>query len=274
VLESAVAGVSGFVARGESAGSVQVERGTILPATLSGNPDVHAVDRLIELAVDGQPANIAVVDAGGHQRPVYRPLLIYCWLLAYENLPLPAWTSPLRRWCELARKSAGSISSTERTKASNGGAITESVWCALAIFVAGELFHDPGWRDAGHGVMIDLCEHQQPSGAFLIATASDNPETFWYHELILLHAVASFAAWSGDARPRRSAMCSAAFHLNETQPDHATSQPWGLPAFVRYAPMLADQMLHTMTTQQPAGIDGVSLMLLADTLQGLQRSGI
>ena len=50
----------------------------------------------------------------------------------------------------------------------------------------------------------------------------------------------------------------------EIQPDHATSQPWALFAFIwnpatRY---LADQVLHTARSTS----DGVSLILLADAL--------
>jgi hypothetical protein len=65
---------------------------------------------------------------------------------------------------------------------------------------------------------------------------------------------------------------NAEFHLDQTQPDHATAQPWGLFAFI-WNPRtrgLADQVLHAARVNQPEGLDGVSLMLLADALYCLE----
>jgi hypothetical protein len=65
---------------------------------------------------------------------------------------------------------------------------------------------------------------------------------------------------------------AASYHVTETQPDHATEQPWGLFAFV-WSPAarpLADQLLHAMTISQPGGAQGVPLMLLADALYCLR----
>ncbi len=254
----------------ESTGVVQVERGTVLASRLSSSLNSSAINRLTVLSAFGELSSIAVVDACGHHRPVYRPLLVYCWLLAHEISPVPTWTEGLRRWCVMLRGLLAALAADDRLPASDGAVITGAVWSALAVFVAGEIFDQAEWRDAGRDALLGVCRRQQGSGAFLQTTAGDNPETFWYHELILLHAVSSFAVRSGDRVALLASERSAAFHENETQPDHATAQPWGLPAFVRCAPMLADQVLHTIATQQPAGSDGVSLMLLADTLYGLE----
>jgi hypothetical protein len=128
------------------------------------------------------------------------------------------------------------------------------------------------WTDLASDTFGRLTRSQQPSGAFLAAAASDNPETHWYHELAILHAAASYAVQTED-RPLASAVARAcAFHQNETQPDHATSQPWGIFAFIWNAATrpLADQLLHAAGAAQPAGIDGVALMLLADALYCLR----
>ncbi|HLL89432.1 MAG TPA: hypothetical protein VK324_09020, partial [Tepidisphaeraceae bacterium] len=65
---------------------------------------------------------------------------------------------------------------------------------------------------------------------------------------------------------------AAEFHQNETQPDHASAQPWGLFPMIRnpLTRPLADQILHAATTQHPAGLEGVSLMLAADALYCLR----
>ena len=77
----------------EMAGSLQVERGAMLAATVRGDViDPRAVDRLVEFSVMPEALpEVAFIDAAGHTRPVYRPLMIYAWLMsyriAYEALP-------------------------------------------------------------------------------------------------------------------------------------------------------------------------------------------
>jgi hypothetical protein len=67
-----------------------------------------------------------------------------------------------------------------------------------------------------------------------------------------------------------------AFHQRETQPDHASAQPWGLFAFIcnPQTRPLADHMLHAATVQAASGAggvnDGVALILLADALYCLR----
>src|SRR5688572_1808964 len=67
--------------------AVQVERGTVYAAALVGRPrDASAIDRierLVRMAAGGPPGSVVVVDAAGHHRPVYRPLLVYAWLQSY-----------------------------------------------------------------------------------------------------------------------------------------------------------------------------------------------
>ena len=119
-----------------------------------------------------------------------------------------------------------------------------------------------------------LVASQQPNGALLRTTTSDNPETHWYHELVVLHAAADYALWTGDRAVWTAIERATVFHLSETEPDHATGQPWGLPAFVRVAGAgpLADTLLHAVSAHQPAGPTGVALLLLADTLYGLRHA--
>ena len=69
----------------------------------------------------------------------------------------------------------------------------------------------------------------------------------------MLHALTAYAArTSADVR---GPLLAAEYHLNETQPDHATSEPWGLLAFIlnANAHSVADQMLHTVQVLYPNG---------------------
>jgi hypothetical protein len=285
-----------FAAEAENAMAVQVERGLVFPQTLlePRAVDWNAVERLIELSTDERLGSIAVVDRSGHHRPVYRALLTYSWLqaysIAYETLPqsqFGRWEEALRVWCDLLEGELGEIDwPGGAMPAGRGSSATEAVWMALALHVAGKVFVRDAWTDLASDTFGKLIRSQnailraphvpspQPSpgvpgegvcsGAFLNATPADNPETHWYHELVLLHAAASYAVQAEDRTVAAAVVRNAEFHLNETQPDHATTQPWGLFAFIWHekARTLADQMLHAAGTQK----SGVSLMLLADAL--------
>ncbi len=113
-----------------------------------------------------------------------------------------------------------------------------------------------------------LVRHQQPDGRFLASTDRDNPETHWYHELIILHALGAYALRRGDSSAQQAVNRAALFHLNETQPDHATAEPWGLFIFVRNVQTLplANHLIHSTQVQHPDGPDRHSWMLLRDAL--------
>ena len=76
-----------------------------------------------------------------------------------------------------------------------------------------------------------------------------------------------------NALAREAALLNAAYHLHETQPDHATTEPWGLLAFILNPDTrsLADQLLHTVRVQHPGGARGVTAILLADVLDHLRE---
>src|SRR5690242_3334590 len=95
----------------ESAATLSVNRGIVLaqsllpqsPAQTNGDP----VARLIELTNSQRYTQVAVVDATGHFRAVYRPLLLYAWMLAfkirYETLApdeFGRWDESLRTWAD------------------------------------------------------------------------------------------------------------------------------------------------------------------------------
>jgi hypothetical protein len=140
------------------------------------------------------------------------------------------------------------------------------------VSLAGEHFNKDEWNSVASNFFQDLARVQRPDGTFLAAGRSDNPETVWFHELVLLHAAASYGAEAGDATLAAAASRAAEYHQAETQPDHATSQPWGLFAFIRNPRTrpLADQILHATQVQHPGGPGGITYMLLADVLYCLQ----
>jgi hypothetical protein len=179
----------------------------------------------------------------------------------------------LRVYCDLLESSLGEVEWNENSlTASYGASASELAWTALALFVASKVFIRDAWADLASDFYGKLTGAQQASGAFLAAKASDNPETHWYHELAILHAAASYAVQTEDRTLAGAVARNGEFHLNETQPDHATSLPLGLFAFIWNASTrpLADQLLHNSRTSHPEGADGISLILLGDSFYCLR----
>lgn len=278
MLESIIPTEPAFFPSAESATSIQVERGIVLPRVMKGQTDGGVIERLIGVTSTAPIARLAVVDRGGHHRPVYRPLLVYCWLQAfrivYETLPrseFGRWEEGLRPWCDLLEAELGEMS-LANIPASRGGVASEAAWTALALHVAGKVYVRDAWTDLAGDAFGRLTRGQQPSGAFLETSPSDNPEPNGYHELTILHACASYAAQAEDRTIAAAVARAAAYHLAETQPDHATEQPWAVFPFIWSPPArpLADQLLHSVAINQPRGAQGVPLMLLADALYCLR----
>jgi hypothetical protein len=283
LIRSSLANAGAFAPEAESATAVQVERGVVFAQAMIDprTPDLGSrVNRLIELSTSDRLTSMAVVDRSGHHRPVYRGLLVYSWLqafgLVYETLPqseFGRWEEGLRPWCDLLESELGEIEwPAGPMPAGRGSSATESAWTALALQVAGKIFVRDAWTDLASDTFGKLTRSQSPEGPFLLAGASDNPETHWYHELVLLHAAASYSVQAEDRTVAAAVARNAEFHLNQTQPDHATNQPWACFAFIWSAATrpLADQILHAATVQNPDGGGGLSLMLLADALYCLE----
>jgi hypothetical protein len=293
LIEAALRAEIPFHAAMESATSVQVERGTLFPLSLRRRveePSLERADRLIRLAAPPQAAepasplpvlsSVTVVDRSGGRRPEYRPLLVYAWLqsfrLLYETLPrleFGRWDEALRAWCDLleaeltnTRIPAGEL------PASAGATAVEAALAALALSAAGKVFVRDAWTDLASDTFGRLTRGQRDGGAFFATGAADSPEVAWYHELALLHAAGSYAVQAEDRTVAAAVARATEFHQRETQPDHASAQPWGLFTFI-WNPQtrpLADQMLHAATVQRAGGDDGVALILLADALYCLR----
>jgi hypothetical protein len=280
MIEGALRPPPVFIAEAESANTIQVERGLVYPQALvePGKLAMTVVEPLIQAALSTQAAGLRVVDRHEHYRPVYRPLLIYSWTmayrLAYETLPgdqFGRWEEALRLWADLLEARLEEISLPgHAASAAAGSAVAEACWIALTLHAAGMELARDAWKDLAADVFGRLPHWQQPNGQFLTANASDQPETLAYHELVILHAAASYAAQS-QSRPLSAAVAAATvYHQQQTQPDHATSQPWGVFAFAWNRPTrpLADALLHAAAIQAAplSATGGVGLMLLADAL--------
>lgn len=269
-----------FTPASEAATAVQVERGSLLSLVVDRAPPDERVERLIELTRAGGLHRVAVIDAAGHHRPLYRPVLVYAFIqsfrIVYELLPpseFGRWEEATRAWADLLEAELGEVVWDETFMlAARGANVADVAWTGLALHIAGKAFVRDAWVDLASDVFGKLARAQQPSGAFLLAGASDNPETHWYHELAVLHAAASYAVQAEDRMLATAVRRATDFHLGETQPDHATAQPFALFAFI-WNPAthpFADQLLHAVQTIRPAPGPDVASILLADALYCLR----
>jgi len=263
-----------FVPTAESNQAIQIGRACIFrdAITSKDNPNLSAIDRVLEMGTSGKLSSAIVLDRTGHHRPVYPALLIYACLqsfrIQYELLPrsdFGRWEEGLRPWCDHLESVLGDLQfDPGLISAGRGSTLTQAAWTALALHVAGKVYVRDAWTDLASDFFGRLTQSQNTDGTFLSAGSSDNPETWWYHELVLLHAASSYAVQAEDRHVASVVRRNTDFHQSETQPDHATSQPWGLFAFI-WNPQtrpLADQLLHSAEAQP----DGVSQILLADCL--------
>src|SRR5581483_3749645 len=134
--------------------------GAVYATAMLERPDLGRISERVEplLRVASDPpalSALAVVDATGHHRPAYRPLLVYGWLqafkLLYEVLPrdqFGRWDEALRVWCDLLEGELGAARVADAgTPASRGSVVTEAAWTALALFAAGRLLVRDAWTD-------------------------------------------------------------------------------------------------------------------------------
>jgi hypothetical protein len=130
------------------------------------------------------------------------------------------------------------------------------------------------------GFFRDLADRQQPTGQFLPQDPYASPDLHWFDELVLLHAMASHVSASQPAplnsQPRAALLAAVRFHTNETQPDHATTHPWGLHAFAltEDGHQTATLLLHATQSQNAGRLDPISQLLIADALLGLDGGGV
>jgi hypothetical protein len=294
LIRAAMGNAFAFTPEREDEHTIQVERGIVYPMAMTGSSGAELqspIERLIRSpgpvpapgetarprAAEPPTTQPIVLDRAGHARRAYPGLLIYSWAQAFRlsinDEAVKPWRDPLHEWGRHIEQEVRDFSwPIGGLPASRGDDATEAVWGALALYSLASSLDEPAWSELASDRFGRLGAGQQWSGAFLKAGPSDNPETLWYHELVLLHAAASYAVQSNDALATAAVMQAADYHLNETQPDHASAQPWALLAFIwrHEAQPLADQMLHALQVQQPQTSGGVPSMLLADALYCLR----
>jgi len=263
---------------GESRVSMLVAR----PAArrLLGEPDAaDLADTLAALA--SLPEGARLVDGAGHRREIYRPLvahlLLSAWALHRDEAggaeryrpAVDALLLPIA-----AEHEADAALPWGGGDGDHAGRIAGALWRALVTLqhalLLGEV--DPGL--SALGVIRRIADTPGPGGALHAQTPDDTPDAWVYRELTGLHALYLAALVTRDAGWAVRYRQVAAYHVEHTQPDYTTYQPWALAAFAEDATTagFAEQQLHDVQTHLAVEGPGGALLpglLLADAAASL-----
>lgn len=195
----------------------------------------------------------ARVVCAGDFRPHYAPLL---FLGVLQTAPRSSPPALLRtRLDELA---------ADTTALPPGLAL----WRALLLDHAADSFPDaPHFRTLSHAAIAGAFAVQSAAGHLHPLTPETSLDAFVYDELAGLHA-AGLLLRRGAPVPAPGFEALVRYHVENTQPDNTTHEPWGMPAFLRlpFAAAMADQQLHDLHARlnargTSAGTPAVLLLL-------------
>ncbi|MFI4859970.1 MAG: hypothetical protein ACIAXF_04730 [Phycisphaerales bacterium JB063] len=242
----------------------------------------HLADQLLALAsAAADPAHPPeLTDGQGHHRPVYGPLCVHLMLsaLAVQRSQVverlgDAWASrvsPIMTPIRASRVEDAELDDAELMALP----INTLLWRALCELEWALLTNQAFDGALAMRVIERVQNLVGADGALHPQTADDTPDAWVYRELTGLHAlhlasqVGRGAGWAA-----RCAQVSA-YHLDHTQPDYTTYQPWALSAFAEgeSTAVFAEQQLHDVQTHLAIEGPGGALLpglLLADAAASL-----
>lgn len=228
------------------------------------------------------PADSGVVDPAGHSREVYHPFALHLCLAAfarrYESMPASLWSrcqsmaesavAPMR----LVESCAGIAPEPEQT------ALT--LWRALALADAAVLLGRDLDMELIDAVVHAVVRRPGPEGSLHPRLAEQSLDAWTYRELTGLHALAGLALLRRNQGWARRVEEVAMHHVENTQPDNTTNQPWALFGFAwsMNTRSFADQQIHDATAHAAAWgshhastVGPLAGMLLADAADALGR---
>lgn len=213
-------------------------------------------------------------DGAGHARDVYHPLAVHLCLAAferrYESIPQQYWST-----CEQAVLEATApcrLPEFFADAAPPPDLVPLVLFQSLCLAEAGKLLS----RDVDIE-LVDSVVHAivaEPRDGLHDMVDGDTLDTWTYRELTGLHALANLALARRNTAWARRVEQIALFHLENTQPDNTTNQPWAVFAFL-WSPKtrsFAEQQLHDVTVHGSVTggrVNELAGMLLADATNAL-----
>lgn len=245
----------------------------VLPAAkllLQDDPSQHEG---LALAMQWLAAHDSMADPAGHVRDIYHPFAMHLCLAAfhrrYETISPSRWSQCEQaisemmihlRWIEQYADAAPALAD-----------VPVVLWSALAMAEQATLMSrdiDLEMTDSAVAAIVaspgrEDCLHEM--------TNDDSLDTWTYRELVGLHALARLALHRRNNGWAKRVEQVANFHLENTQPDNATNQPWGVFAFLWSSKTrgFAEQQLHDATTHGGGKLLLLPAMLLADAADTL-----
>lgn len=211
-----------------------------------------------------------LTDPAGHRRPIYLPLAFHLHLTAWQRHikePLPAGAH------ELASRMKARLDDADADIE-----IDVALWELLCLYQMSMMTADePLWKDVT-GRLETLLATQGEDGSLHMQDPNDSLDAWTYRELVGLHAIYNLAQLMEDEKLKKRCDEIARYHLDNTQPDNTTNQPWGIAAFLADAntASMGVQQMHDATAQgsnsasQNVGL--VAAMLLADAANVLVKN--
>ena len=221
----------------------------------------------------------------GHRRPIYHGLVLHLHLAAfnvrYEQLPRSAWSACEDRLPQAVEPARDIERYGDVPPPSD--CVDLVLWQALCLLEQAEALRrdidvelidsvvhqaiqiDPAFASAGPNRPAPL--HRREDGEAL--------DAWTYRELCGLHALAHLALQRRSTTWARRLEQVARYHLEHTQPDYTTTQPWGVFAFLwpDQTETFADQQIHDATMHGGSCPGPVASLLLADAVHALEAFG-
>ena len=212
-----------------------------------------------------------LTDSLGQARPLYAPLAIALALRAWDEshaagnpaLDPTQLDTALNRFVRRAQ-------AIRRDPTVSPAQTLAHAWLCAALL---RLRPEPALDQIIGQLWNAAFARQRPAGHLHDLTADTSLDAFVYDEFAALHAAANLAteaAHHGNPALFSPVHRLALYHLENTQPDHTTDQPWGLAAFAMFGDTLsmAEQQLHNaaaaLAHSRRTASSPITLALLAD----------
>lgn len=240
---------------------------TVAKLMIDDDPKAHQtlIDGIRDLAT-GKPID------GLDKRPVYPLLAMHVHLAAFGKrylvLPDTIWETAAADFEKLAAP-LREIAQYQDTAPLHMTAeiVLWQAWCLLQI---GSLRHVDDDIELARAVINCIVVRDVPDNPLTVQDPEESLDGWTYRELVGLHALANAALHDRNETWADRVEQIAQYHLYNTQPDHCTSEPWGLFGFLwsEQTRMFGMQQIHDCKAY---GLVGVGRILLADAVRCLDE---
>ena len=258
-----VTGLLGETPKGDALNEDLSTLFAIAKLMLKDNAEIHQslIDGLKSLADKQEIASLP-------KRPCYPLLALHVHLAAFENCYL---NLPDRIW-ENATDTFEKLAAPLRVIESYRDAppphmSTEVVlWQAYCLLEIGTIRHFDSDIELAHAVIDQIVDRPVDDNPLTEQDPEESRDGWTYRELIGMHALANAALYDHNEKWASRVELIGVHHLYNTQPDHCTSEPWGLFGFLwsEESRMFGVQQIHDCKAY---GLVGVGQVLLADALR-------